>query len=90
MNVKRFTVFPSGNVHVLAESGVSDALQDLETSQDFDRIRGEREAIAATDIMRESRGKEGEGSELGVFQGPHCDSGSKRRQWKMLPTCHNA
>lgn len=64
-------MFPSGNVHILAESGVSDALQDLETSQDFDRVWGEREAVAAADIMRESRGKEGEGSELSIFKGPH-------------------
>lgn len=34
------TVFPSGDVHILAESGVSDSLEDLESSQDFDGIRG--------------------------------------------------
>lgn len=34
------TVFPSGDVHILAESGVSDSLEDLETSQDFDRVGG--------------------------------------------------
>lgn len=48
------TVFPSGDVHILAESGVSDGFEDLEASQDFDRVGGEREAIAPTDIMRES------------------------------------
>lgn len=47
-------MFPSGDVHILAESGVSDGFEDLETSQDFDRVGGEREAIAPTDIMRES------------------------------------
>ena len=36
------TVFPSGDVHILAESGVSDGFEDLETSQDFDRVWGER------------------------------------------------
>lgn len=46
------TVLPSGDVHILAESGVSDGLQDLETSQDFDRVGGQREAIAPADIMR--------------------------------------
>lgn len=34
------TVFPSGDVHILAESGVSDGLEDLESSQDFDGVRG--------------------------------------------------
>lgn len=46
------TVFPSGHVHVLAESGMSDGFEDLETSQDFDGVGGEREAITTTDIMR--------------------------------------
>lgn len=32
----------SGDVHILAESGVSDGLEDLETSQDFDGVGGER------------------------------------------------
>lgn len=48
------TVFPSGDVHILAQSGVSDSLEDLETSKDFDRVGGKWEAIAPTDIMRES------------------------------------
>lgn len=32
------TVFPSGDVHILTESGVSNSLEDLETSQDFDGV----------------------------------------------------
>lgn len=48
------TVFPSGDVHILAESGVSDGLEDLETPQNFDGVGGKREAIAPTHIMRES------------------------------------
>lgn len=47
-------MFPSGDVHILAQSGVSDCLEDLETPKDFDRVGGEWEAIAPTDIMRES------------------------------------
>lgn len=47
-------MLPSGDVHILAESGVSDGLEELETSQDFDGVWGKREAITATDIMRES------------------------------------
>lgn len=47
------TMFSSGDVHVLAESGVSDGFEDLESSQDFNGVGGEREAIAPTDIMRE-------------------------------------
>lgn len=34
------TVFPSGDVHILAESGVGDGFEDLESSQDFDGVRG--------------------------------------------------
>lgn len=56
------TVFPSGYIDILAESRVSDSLEDLEASQDFDWVGGKREAIAPTDIMRQSWGKEGEGS----------------------------
>lgn len=48
------TMFPSGDVHILTESGMSDGLEDLKASQDFDGVGGEREAIAPTDIMRES------------------------------------
>lgn len=47
-------MFSSGNIHVLAESGVSEGLEELEASQDFDGVWGEREAIAPTDIMWES------------------------------------
>lgn len=47
-------MFPSRDVYILAESGVSDRLEDLETSQDFDGVGGKREAIASADIMRES------------------------------------
>lgn len=47
-------MFSSGNIHILAESGVSDGLEDLESSKDFDRVGGERKAIAATDIMWKS------------------------------------
>lgn len=70
-------MFPSGDVHILAESGVSDGLEELETSQDFDGVWGEREAIASTDIMRESWGEEGEGPQLGVFEGLHLATGLK-------------
>lgn len=61
----------SGDVHILAESGVSDGLEDLETSQDFDGVGGEGKTIAPADVMGESGGKEGEGPQLGVFEGPH-------------------
>lgn len=56
------TVLPSGNVHILAESGVSDGFENLETSQDFDGVGSQRESIASTDIMWKSWGKEGKGS----------------------------
>lgn len=68
-------MFPSGDVYILAESGMSDSLQDLETPQDFDRVGGKREAIAPTNIMRESWGKEGESPHLRVFEGPHLATG---------------
>lgn len=47
-------MLPSGNVHILAKSGVSDGLENLEASQDFNGVWGEWEAIAPTNIMRES------------------------------------
>lgn len=48
------TMLPSGYVHILAESGMSDGLEDLKASQDLDGVGGEREAIAPTHIMRKS------------------------------------
>lgn len=57
----------SGDIHILAESGVSDGLEELKTSKDFDGVWGKWEAIATTDIMRKSWGKEGEGPQLGIF-----------------------
>lgn len=65
------TVLPSGDIDILAQSGVSDSLEDLEPSQYFDGVGGQREAVAPADIMRESRGKEGKGPQLGISQGPH-------------------
>lgn len=65
------TMFPSGDVYVLAESGMGDVLQDLEAPQDFNGVRSERKTIAATDIMRKSWRKEGEGPQLGIFEGSH-------------------
>lgn len=70
-------MLPSGDVHILAQSGVSDSLEDLEPSQYFDGVGGQREAVAPADIMRQSRGKEGKGAQLGVSQGPHHASGLK-------------
>lgn len=64
-------MLPSGDVHILAQSGVSDGLEDLEPSQYFDRVGGQREAVASTDIMRQSRGEEGKSPQLGISQGPH-------------------
>lgn len=65
------TVLPSGNIHILAQSGVSDSLEDLEPSQYFDGVGRQREAVAPAHIMRQSRGKEGKGPQLSVSQGPH-------------------
>lgn len=47
-------MFPSGDVHILTQSGMSDGLKDLETPQDFNGVGRQREAIATTNIMRES------------------------------------
>ena len=74
-------MFPSGDVHILAQSGVSDGLEDLKASQDFDGVGGEGEAIAPTDIVRESRGKEGEGPQLSIFEGPHPATGLTHWEW---------
>lgn len=76
------TMLPSGYVHILAESGMSDSLEDLKASQDFDGVGGEREAVAPTHIMRESGGKEGEGPQLSVFEGPHPATGLKLCKWE--------
>lgn len=65
------TVLPSRDIHILAQSGVSDSLENLEPSQYFDGVWGQREAVAPADIMRQSRGKEGKGPQLGISQGPH-------------------
>lgn len=64
-------MLPSGDIHILAQSGVSDSLEDLEPSQYFDGVGGQREAVAPADIMRQSRGKEGKSPQLGISQGPH-------------------
>lgn len=71
------TVLPSGDVYILAQSGVSDGLEDLEPSQYFDGVGGQGEAVAPADIMRQSRGEEGKGPQLGVSQGAHHASGFK-------------
>lgn len=55
-------MFSPGDVYVLAESGMSDGLQNLEASQDFDGVRSKWESVASTHIIRKSRGKECEGS----------------------------
>lgn len=64
-------MLPSGDIHILAQSGVSDSLEDLEPPQYFDGVGGEREAVAPADIMRQSRGEEGKSPQLGISQGPH-------------------
>lgn len=49
-----FTMFASGDVNILTESGMNDSLEDLESSQDFDGVGGQGETITSTDVMRES------------------------------------
>lgn len=80
------TMFPSGDVYVLAESWMGDVLQDLETPQDFNGVGGERKTIAAADIMRKSWGEEGEGPQLSIFEGPHGASVTKDER---LIRCNN-
>lgn len=67
-------MFPSCDVHILAQSGMGDCLEDLESAQDLDRVGGERKSIASTDIMRKRGGKESGGSQLSIFQGLHDSS----------------
>lgn len=69
-------MFASGDVHVLAKSGVDDSLEDLESSQDLDGVGGQGETITPTDVMGESRGKEGESPQLCVFEGAHLVMGT--------------
>lgn len=65
------TMLPSGDVHILAQSGMGDGLEDLKASQDLDGVGGERKTIAATHIVRKRRGEEGGGPQLRISEGLH-------------------
>lgn len=64
-------MLPSGDVHILAQSGMGDGLEDLEASQDLDGVWGERKSIAATHIMRKRRSEEGGGPQFSISEGLH-------------------
>lgn len=67
----RHTMLPSGDVHILAQSGMGDGLEDLKASQDLDGVGGERKPIAAAHIMRKRRSEEGGGPKLRISEGLH-------------------
>lgn len=64
-------MLPSGDVHILAQSGMGDGLEDLEASQNLDGVGSERKSIAATHIMRKRRGEEGGGPQFSISERLH-------------------